>query len=190
MSLFGNKNNNRHEPDNTLPPEEEKVQPAEPVTEIPAEAKEPVHAQEETVHNPIPFSPLPEKCDFAKYFLPNQRIILDNISYETQRATPGQLLLTPKDTIIAQVMGSSGVKLTFNRSVRFEPEGPFTLSVTFGVMLMFNPATSKEIDWHHTDLAGEFKKRWPALINALASKTILMVAEITNASGLSPIIIR
>lgn len=132
----------------------------------------------------------PEGFDFNRYFLAERRIVLDNISYETQRPTAGQgqYKLNVKDTIVAQVLGQAGVKCTFNRTLKFEPEGPFVLSVSFGVMLVFNPGTRGEIDWHTIDVAEEFKKNCPALVQTMAAKASLLVAEITNASSGVPII--
>ena len=114
---------------------------------------------------------------------------LENVSYETHvPANPGaQFKLGVKDTILAQVLGNAGVKVTFNRSLRFEPEGPFSLSVSFGVMLVFNPGTRDEIDWKTIDVAEEFKKNCPQLVQQMAAKATLLVAEITNMNG-APII--
>lgn len=132
---------------------------------------------------------VPENFDFNRYFLAERRIVLDNVSYETQRPAPGQLKLNVKDTIVAQIMGP-GVKVTYNRSLRFEPEGPFTLSVTFGVLLVFNPGTKNEVDWRTVDVAAEFRKNCPQLVEIMSSKAALLVAEITNANGGNPLIIR
>ena len=115
---------------------------------------------------------------------------LENISYETGRIGGGarQFKLGVKDTIVAQVIAQAGVKVTYNRTLRFEPEGPFTLSVSFAVMLVFNPGTRGEIDWKTIDVADEFKKNCPALVQTMAAKAALLVGEITAANGGAPII--
>ena len=112
-------------------------------------------------------------------------LTLENVSFETQRpaVTSGQLRLTAKDTIVAQLLGSAGVKATFNRTLSFEPDGPFTVSVSFSVMLVFNPGTRGEIDWKTIDLAEEFKKNCPQLVQTMMTKSALLIAEITNANG-------
>lgn len=131
----------------------------------------------------------PEGFDFNRYFLAERRIMLENVSYETNRVqAQGQLKLGVKDTILAQIIGQAGVKVTFNRTLRFDPEGPFTLSVSFAVMLVFNPGTKNEIDWHTIDVAEEFKKNCPQLVQAMMAKSALLVAEITAANGGAPII--
>ncbi len=132
----------------------------------------------------------PEGFDFNRYFLAERRIVLDNVSYETTKPTPGtsQFKLGVKDTIVAQVIGQAGVKATYNRMLKFDPDGPFVLSVSFAVMLVFNPGTRDEIDWHTIDIADEFKKNCPVLVQQMSAKAALIVAELTAANGGVPII--
>lgn len=130
----------------------------------------------------------PEGFDFNKYFMPERHILLENVSYETGRPAPGQLKLGAKDTIIAQLALPAGVKVTFNRTLKFEPDGPFTLSVSFAVMLVFNPKTRDEIDWKTIDIADQFKKSCPNLVSQMMAKSTLLVGEITAANGGAPII--
>ena len=124
----------------------------------------------------------PEGFDFNRYFLAERRITLENVSYESQRAMSKQLHLNIRDTIVAQLL-PGGVKVTYNRTLSFEPEGPFVLSVSFSVMLVFNPGTRGEVDWKTIDVAEEFKKNCPGLVSAMNAKIGLLVAEITNANG-------
>ncbi len=132
----------------------------------------------------------PEGFEFNRYFLAERRIMLENVSYETTRPAQGQgqFKLGVKDTIVAQVIQQAGVKVTYNRTLRFDPDGPFVLSVSFAVMLVFNPGTKNEIDWRTIDVADEFKKNCPVLVQQMSAKAALLVAEITNAGGGIPII--
>ena len=128
--------------------------------------------------------------NFERYFLHERKIVLDNISYETVKmeGKPGTTMsLGCKDTIVAQLM-ESGVKINFNRAMNFTPEGIFSLSVTYSMMLFFDPTTKNEIDWKRLDIAGEFKKSCPHLLSAMMSRTSLMIAQITAASGQNPLI--
>ena len=199
--------NNDKEKDKNLPAEpEEKTEsaaaPAEPVSaQTPASPAEPV-PDPAPIQNPVqpPVQPLtqnpaqapapekpryhtPEGFDFNRYFLAERHIMLENVSYEVGRPQSGQLRLNARDTIVAQLVGNAGVKVTYNRALSFEPEGPFTLSVSFSVMLVFNPGTRGEVDWKTIDMAEEFKKNCPQLVQAMLTKTTLLVAEITNANG-------
>ena len=128
--------------------------------------------------------------NFNRYFLAERRFILENISFETQRPSQGsgKYQLGVKDTIVAQLVGQTGFKVTYNRALRFDPEGPFTLSVSYGVMLVFNPGTRDEVDWRTIDVATEFKKNCPQLCHAMSAKAALLVAEITNEATGSPVI--
>lgn len=191
MSIFGKKNNPKENENNAA--EEAKAAeaketpaaaPAEtPVTAVPDATMTSVNPENPRYHTP-------EGFDFNRYFLAERRIVLDNVSYETTRPTPGtaQFKLGVKDTIVAQVMGQAGVKTTFNRTLRFDPDGPFVLSVSFAVMLVFNPGTRDEIDWHTIDLADEFKKNCPVLVQQMSAKAALVVAELTAQNGGVPII--
>ena len=156
----------------------------DPAPVIPAAATE--TPPSEPASDPVPPKPryhTPEGFDFNRYFLAERRIILENVSYETQRSQTGNLRLNARDTIVAQLLGNAGVKVTYNRTLSFEPEGPFTLSVSFSVMLIFNPGTRGEIDWKTIDIAEEFKKNCPQLVQAMMAKSTLLVGEITNANG-------
>ena len=186
MAIFGKKDkekNNEKETPVTPEPAKAPETPAAPVTPTapvtPAAQEAPAKPKYQS----------PEGFDFNRYFLAERRIVLDNISYEIQRPAnaSGQFKLGVKDTIVAQVMGQAGVKATYNRTLRFEPEGPFVLSVSFGVMLVFNPGTRDEIDWKTIDVAEEFKNNCPQIIQQMVAKATLLVAEITNMNG-NPII--
>ncbi len=171
------------------PPREPEI-PAPPIQPIePTEPVQPIQPSEpaaEHIPQPAPSRfHTPEGFDFNRYFLAERRITLENVSFETQRpaVTSGQLRLTAKDTIVAQLIGNAGVKATFNRALSFEPDGPFTVSVSFSVMLVFNPGTRGEIDWRTIDIAEEFKKNCPQLVQTMMTKSALLIAEITNANG-------
>lgn len=178
MALFGKKNNENENNIHETPAEEKNAS-----ADTAESAKVPAEKEG------APKYESPEGFDFNRYFLAERRIVLENVSYETQKpASQGQLKLGMKDTIVAHIIGQSGVKITYNRSLRFEPEGPFTCSVSFAVMLVFNPGTRGEIDWSKIDVADEFKKNCPHLVQAMMAKAALLVAEITSANGGTPII--
>lgn len=127
--------------------------------------------------------------DFNRYFLPERQIFLDNVQYETletQNPTEKRKL-NCKDTILAQ-HSDKWVKINFNRTLSFAPEGVFRLSVTFGVLMPMNPQTKDEINWKETDIAGAFREGCKPLLTSLMSRTSLMVAQITSASGQNPLI--
>lgn len=176
MPIFGKNKKNENENEHETPAVENTA------------AKDEVDAQTVTSATTKKYE-TPEGFDFNRYFLAERRIVLENVSYEVHPIQPNtQMKLNGKDTIIAQVAGQAGVKVTYNRTLQFDPEGPFSLSVSFAVMLVFNPGTRDEIDWKTIDVANEFRKACPALVTTMMSRATLLVAEITSASGGAPII--
>lgn len=126
--------------------------------------------------------------DINRYFTYDDKVVLQNISFETiDKKTPSQLKLSCKDTVVAQLM-EHAVKVNFNRALTFEPEGLFSLSVTFGAYLVFKPETKDELDWKNVDLANEIKRSCPRLMTNLMSRASMMVAEITSANGQTPLV--
>ena len=132
--------------------------------------------------------PKPEGLDFNRYFLAERRVLLENVSYETTVPQPGAKL-TAKDTFVPQLIGNTGIKITFNRQVKFEPEGPFVLSVSYSVMLIFNPGTRDEVDWKSVDMVREFQKNCANLLGIMLSRSALLIGEITSAAGQPPLIL-
>ena len=129
--------------------------------------------------------------NFSSYFLPERRIFLENISYEALRTNGAKekgKKLGCKDSIVAQLRYPVGVKIIFNRRLAFEPEELFELSVSFGAELKFDPEKRDLIDWKNVNVAHEFQVGCPTLFAALNARCTLLVAQITSASGASPVI--
>ena len=129
--------------------------------------------------------------NFNEYFLPNRKVFLENISYETVKVEgekPSKRRLGCKDTVIAQLIMPAGVKIIFNRRLNFEPEALFTLSVSFGVFMKFDPARYGEVNWKDVNIVGEFTKSCPAILADLTARTTLLVAQITSSAGGTPLI--
>ncbi len=134
--------------------------------------------------------PASSEFDFNRYFLAERRIFLENVSYETNTPEAGAqgYKLTAKDTIVSRMVGNTGVKVTYNRELKFDPEGPFVLSVSYAVMLIFNPGTRNEVDWKTIDISKEFQKNCGNIISTMLSRSALLIAEITSAAGQPPIV--
>lgn len=128
--------------------------------------------------------------NFNEYFLRERKIFLENINYETVKAdsVETQRRLGCRDTIVAQLIGDRGVKIIFNRRLNFEPEALFTLSVSFGVFLRFDPTRYSEVNWKEVNIVKQFTNDCPALIGELNARTTMLVAQITSASGGIPIV--
>lgn len=128
--------------------------------------------------------------NFNEYFMRERKVFLENISYETVKAEQGSgpRRLGCKDTVIAQLIDPKGVKIIFNRRLSFEPEAIFTLSVSFGVFLRFDPTRLGEVNWQEVNIVKEFTASNPAVMGEFNSRVALLVAQITSASGNAPLI--
>ena len=128
--------------------------------------------------------------NFNEYFLKDRKIHLENINYETVKSEPSEAMrrLGCRDTIVAQLIGERGVKIIFNRRLNFEPEALFTLSVSFGVFLRFDPTRYGEVNWKEVNIVKQFTSDCPALVSELNARTTMLVAHITSASGGVPIV--
>lgn len=129
--------------------------------------------------------------NFKSYFLKERRVFLENINYETvkgENRNEGERRLGCRDTVVSQLISPVGVKIIFNRRLNFEPEAIFTLSVSFGVFMLFDPARRDEIDWNEVNIVKEFTKDCPEILTELTSRATLLTAQITSAAGNTPII--
>ena len=132
-------------------------------------------------------SPSPLSSNFNRYFLAEKRVFLDGISYES-KVKPGmgkEHKMKVSDYLVALPYGNTGMKVSLNRLLNFENEGPFSLSVTYSVILVFNPGTKNEVDWRKADVANEFKRNCPEIYASMENRAALIVAEITReATGI------
>ena len=129
--------------------------------------------------------------NFSSYFLPERRIFLENISYEALGAKAVRekgKRLDCKDSVVAQLRYPFGVKIVFNRRLTFQPEELFELSVSFAAELKFDPEKRDLVDWKSVNVAHEFQTGFPILFASLNARCTLLIAEITSATGASPVI--
>ena len=129
--------------------------------------------------------------NFASYFLPERRIFLENISYESLGSNAPKekgKRLDCKDSVVAQLKYPFGIKVVFNRRLAFQPEEIFELSVSFSAELKFDPEKRDLVDWKSVNIAQEFRIGFPTLFASLNARCTLLIAEITSAAGASPVI--
>lgn len=127
--------------------------------------------------------------NFNQYFIKEKNLFLENINYETVKSDKKAMMrLGCRDTVVAQLIGERGVKIIFNRRLAFEPEALFTLSVSFGVFLRFDPSRMGEVNWQEVNIVNEFTKANPAIMSELNARTTLLVSQITSSAGGVPIV--
>ena len=128
--------------------------------------------------------------NLADYFLPEQEFYLENIAYDRIENTFENEKHTLKcvDNISVDVSDES-LKLIVTRTLNFEPEELFSLTVSFGAILWFNPQNKSEYKWHEINMAEEFRYNGDFVIGNLMQRITLQIAQITSSFGQSPIIL-
>lgn len=129
--------------------------------------------------------------NLSEYFLPEQEFYLQSISYERIEKSIDQKehSLNCIDNIRVNVYGKEKIRIIVTRSLNFDPEEMFSMSVSFGAILKFNPDKYEDYDWHNINLADEFKNNGDFVIGNLAARISLQIAQITSAFGQMPIVL-
>lgn len=128
--------------------------------------------------------------NLVDYFEDGQEYYLEKIVYD-RIETPsisGEYMLNCVENISAVVEGSA-VRLTVQRTLSFDPQGIFGLTVSFGAILRFNESKKNEIDWKNINLAEEFKVNGDFATTNLISRISLLIATITSSFGQQPLIL-
>lgn len=127
--------------------------------------------------------------NLEKYFLPEQTFYLHNINYNRIEAPSVERQLNCIDNINVEVNDTDGVKLILTRTLKFDPEGVFELSVSFGAILKFDKDVKNEINWHEINVAEEFRTNGDFVLRNLLDRISLLIAEVTSSFGQRPIIV-
>ena len=130
-------------------------------------------------------------ANLKDYFEPSQEIFLDSISYNkienTEVYPEKDIFLICQDNVRASIE-ASGVKILLTRSLTFDPNVLFHLSVTFGTLLKFNKKKN-DIDWEKLDLAEEFRENGEFATSQLMNRISLLIGQITSSFGQQPIML-
>ena len=129
--------------------------------------------------------------NLAEYFKPNYEIFLDKIKYnriETANAfIKKEIFLTCQDNINAG-LSENEIRIILSRTLVFNPEGIFSLTVSFGATLSFSDKKD-EYDWSKINIAEEFKENGDFIIAQLMSRISLLIGQITSSYGQQPLIL-
>ena len=128
--------------------------------------------------------------NLANYFLPEQEFYLQNITYDRIENTTDSEnhTLNCLDNISVDTNDDT-VKITVTRTLKFKPEELFSLTVSFGAILKFNPQNKSEYNWREINMAEEFRYNGDFVIGNLMQRITLQIAQITSSFGQSPIIL-
>lgn len=128
--------------------------------------------------------------DFHKYVLPDQEYSLDVVDYhridgESNGNTDPDFVLS--DSISADIIDNKQLKINFQRRLFCEPEGVFSLHVSFTTIFTLDPETKDEVDWSKVNIAEEIVNYGEGLLTNIVSRTSLLISQITSSFGQLPI---
>jgi hypothetical protein len=128
--------------------------------------------------------------NLSSYFLPEYQFFLQNIDYEKkeniQRDMKG-ITLSFTDNLSASIDDANNtVNVLVTRSVSFNPDVMFHVSVTYGAILKFSDKKD-EIKWDDVDLSNELLNNGQFFTRNLMARITLLIGEITSASGQTPL---
>lgn len=129
--------------------------------------------------------------NLSKYFLPEHEFYLQNVSYNRiENSIDSEVhSLNCVDSINVDVEGNDNVRVTVTRSLNFEQNELFELTVSFGAILKFEPTKKNDYNWHEMNMAEEFRKNGDFVINNLMARISLLIAQITSSFGQAPFVL-
>lgn len=129
--------------------------------------------------------------NLSDYFEKKQEFYLETISYKrSDKIEPSvkEYKLNCTDTIRCELL-ESGIKITLNRELKFDPDQLFNLTVVFCSVLRFSKERETEIDWRSLNLAEEFQNNGQFVLHNLMNRMSLLIAQITSSYGQTPVIL-
>lgn len=125
------------------------------------------------------------------YFLQEQEFYLQEISYKRieNDMIRQEHSLNCTDNIKVDIINDDRVRVTVIRTLKFDPEELFNLSVSFGAILRFNQENKADYCWEEINLAEEFRNHGEFVIGNLMGRISLQIAQITSSFGQSPLIL-
>ena len=128
--------------------------------------------------------------NLINYFDPVQEIFLDAVNYNKANTQSEKIntefILLCHDNIKVDLY-DEGVRIIIMRTLTFDPDEIFNLSVSFGAYLKFNKRKS-EHEWSNINLAEEFRNNGDFVTAQLMNRITLLIGQITSSFGQNPII--
>ncbi len=129
--------------------------------------------------------------NLSEYFLPEQQFYLHKIVYDRidYISSKEEFSLNCVDNINVEVNEKKEIRVIVTRTLFFEPEEMFYLSVAFGADLQLNQQRANEYNWQEINLSEEFRDNGNFVIDNLMSRITLLIAQITSSFGQQPLIL-
>lgn len=129
--------------------------------------------------------------NLSEYFLQEQEFYLYKITYDRIDSiiSEKEMFINCTDNITAEINENNEIRIIVTRSLNFDPEKMFRLSVAFGADLRFDPKKINEYNWREIDLADEFRENGDFVTGNLMSRITLLIAQITSSFGQPPLVL-
>lgn len=129
--------------------------------------------------------------NLSEYFLQEQKFYLHKITYDRidSAILEKEFFINCTDNINAEINENNEIRIIVTRSLTFDPEKMFRLSVAFGADLQFDPQKKNEYNWREMDLADEFRENGDFVTGNLMSRITLLIAQITSSFGQPPLVL-
>lgn len=128
--------------------------------------------------------------DLNQYIEPKQQTFLNNVEYRLLQLVSGasgsKMKIT--DKLDATFLDSKHIRLILSRKICFEPAGLFEMEVSFGTIVTLKDDAYFLVDWQTYDVAEEVINNSKNLINPLAARISMVIAQITSSYGQVPIV--
>lgn len=129
--------------------------------------------------------------NLSEYFLPEQQFYLHKLTYE--RIESGyekeNCSLNCTDNISVEFCDSDMLKILVTRNLVFDPSILFSLSVSFGADIKFDPQKKEEYEWEKINLADEFRDYGDFVTANLMNRISLLISQITSSFGQMPLVL-
>ena len=125
--------------------------------------------------------------EFDKYFLTECNVYLHHLEYD-MLTLGGEPKLMVTDSVASYDLDEEKVRIEIARSVSAANNKLFYIKAVYGIILTKNPLVINEMDWSSVNVADEFKKSKKNLMNNIASRLSMLIANVTSSSGVIPVI--
>lgn len=128
--------------------------------------------------------------DFSKVFKSSYKLYLDSISYQSIPASPEVVRINVKlkDEVLFSLQDDSALKMTVRRSLIFDPDVVYNLSVAYAVVFDFKDG----LDFDKTSVNWEEilqdVPEYQGIIDALMCRISLLIAQISSSGGQNPLV--
>lgn len=123
--------------------------------------------------------------NLSSYFLPEQEFYLDDVRYlhKEKKSVTANYTLTCQDKVVTKDLDNDRLLVSVTRSLHFDPDDLFELSVTFCVVLAYSDSNKAKQDFEDIDLASEFIKNGQFALANIMVRLSLLIANITSSFG-------